>query len=117
MSDTDNPGTTDVPDIIEAYQRAHDRHDTAAALATFSRDATVTDEDTTYHGTERINEWLTNAASEYTYIRTHTGTEHLGNDTYLVHNHLSGDFPGNEVDLRYRFQLRDGLIHQLDIAP
>lgn len=114
MSNTDNP---DVPDIIDAYQRAHDRHDTAAALATFSADATVTDDDTTYHGTERIDEWLTKTASEYTYTRTHTGAEHLGNDTYLVQNHLSGNFPGNEVDLRYRFQLRDGLIHHLDIAP
>lgn len=108
---------TDIPGIIDTYQRAHDRHDVDAALATFGPGATVTDENTTYHGAEQIGEWLTNAASEYTYTRTHTGTESLGDDTYLVHNHLSGNFPGNEVDLRYRFQLRDDLIHQLDIAP
>jgi hypothetical protein len=34
-----------------------------------------------------------------------------------VSNHLSGNFPGGEVDLRYRFRLADGLIQELQIAP
>lgn len=107
----------DLPVIIDAYQSAHDRHDTQAALATFSADASVTDEDATHTGAEQIGKWLTNTASEYTYTRTLTGVEDLGGNAYVVRNHLSGNFPGNEVDLQYRFQLRDGLIQQLHIAP
>lgn len=108
---------TDLPDVIDTYQRAHDRHDVDAALATFGPDATVIDDGATYAGTERILWWLTNAASEYTYTRTLTGTEDLGDGVHVVHNHLAGDFPGGEVDLHHRFQLRAGLIHHLDIAP
>jgi ketosteroid isomerase-like protein len=107
----------DVPDVISAYQQAHDRRDAEAALASFGPDATVVDDGTTYVGTERIRWWLGNAASEYTYTRTLTGADDLGDGAYLVHNHLSGNFPGGEVDLRYRFQLRDGLIHHVEIAP
>ena len=109
--------STDLPDIIDAYQSAHDRHDTEAALATFSPDASVTDEDTTYTGAEQIRGWLTNTASEYTYTRTLTGFDDLAGNAYVVRNHLSGNFPGNEVDLQYRFHLHDGLIQELHIAP
>lgn len=108
---------SDVPDVIAAYQQAHDRRDTAAALAAFGPDATVIDDGNTYTGAERIQWWLSNAASEYTYTRTLTGAEDLGDGAFLVHNHLSGNFPGGEADLRYRFQLRDGLIHHVEIAP
>jgi hypothetical protein len=107
----------DVPVVIETYQRAHDRRDVDAALAAFGSDATVIDDGVAYVGGERIASWLRNAASEYTYTRTLTGAEDLGDGAYLVHNHLSGDFPGGEVDLRYRIQLRDGLIHHVEIAP
>ena len=108
---------SDVPDVIATYQRAHDRRDTEVALAAFGPDATVIDDGATYVGAERIRWWLTNAASEFTYTRTLTATEDLGDGAYLVHNHLSGNFPGGEADLRYRFQLRDGLIHRVEIAP
>jgi hypothetical protein len=38
-------------------------------------------------------------------------------DTWLVVNHLEGDFPGGVVDLRYRFALSGDLISELVIAP
>lgn len=109
--------STTLPAVIEIYQRAHDRRDTEAAIAAFGADATVVDEDTTYTGTERIHWWLENAASEFTYTRTLTGVDDVGDGVVVVHNHLSGDFPGGEADLRYRFELRDDLIHRLEIAP
>jgi hypothetical protein len=107
----------ELPDAINAYQHAHDRRDSDTALASFGREATVTDENATYTGTERIRWWLTNTASQYTYTRTLTGVDDLGNGAYVVHNHLSGDFPGNDVDLHYRFEMHDGLIQRLVIAP
>lgn len=105
----------DVPEAIETHLEAHDRRDTDAAVAAFATDATVTDDGATYEGSERVRWWLDNAASEYQYTRTLLAVEDLGGGSYLVTNHLSGDFPGGEVDLRYRFDLRDGRIHRLVI--
>jgi hypothetical protein len=34
-----------------------------------------------------------------------------------VTNHLEGDFPGGEVDLRFQFTLEGGLIKNLTIEP
>jgi hypothetical protein len=107
----------EVPRVIESYQLAHDNRDTANAIACFDADATVIDEDTTYTGTEHIHWWLDNGSADYTYTRTQTGAEQLADDVFVVTNHLSGDFPGGDVDLRHRYQLRDGLIHRLEIAP
>ena len=108
---------TAVPTVINEYQSAHDRRDADGALAAFGPEATVIDDGVAYVGPERIAWWLGNAASEYTYTRTLTSVEDFGDGMYLVHNHLRGNFPGGEVHLRYRFQLRDDLIHQLVIAP
>jgi hypothetical protein len=36
---------------------------------------------------------------------------------YVRTNHLEGDFPGGQVDLRYRFALHDNLITTVEIAP
>ena len=108
---------TELPDIIVAFQRAHDDHDTESAMATFVDDATVVDDGRTSVGVAEIRTWLDRAASEYTYTRSLTGVDDHGDGTFTVRNHLDGDFPGGQVDLRYRFELRDGLIGALHIAP
>lgn len=109
--------TTHLPEIITTYQQAHDRHDTDAAIATFAPDATVIDDGRTYTGTEEIRAWLDRTANEYTYTRTLSGADDHGDGSYTVRNHLEGNFPGGQVDLRYRFELRDALIGALHIAP
>jgi hypothetical protein len=38
-------------------------------------------------------------------------------NTWLVVNHLEGDFPGGVVDLRYRFELSSDRICSLSIVP
>lgn len=105
------------PDIIAAFQRAHDRHDTEAAVATFGADATVVDDGRTYTGTTEIRAWLDRAASEYTYTRSLTGVDDHGDGTFTVSNRLEGNFPGGQVDLRYRFEVEGDLIRSLHIAP
>ena len=117
MTTTDLPDLPDLPEVIDRYQRAHDRHDTEASLSTFTADATVIDDGNTYVGVEQIRQWLDRAASEYTYTRTLTGIDLDGSDTVVTHNHIEGNFPGGEVDLHYRFELRDGDIHRLEIGP
>ena len=107
----------ELPTPIEHYQRAHEQRDTDAAVAMFRADATVVDDGRTHTGIDEIRWWLANAASEYTYTRTLTGVSEERDGSYIVSNHLSGNFPGGEVDLRYRFRLADGLIQELQIAP
>jgi ketosteroid isomerase-like protein len=106
-----------IPAVIAAYQAAHDQHDTETALASFTADATVKDDGHEYHGTDEIRTWLSTAASEFTFTRTFVSAEDSGGDTWLVVNHIAGNFPGSPVDLRYEFAMRDGLIAELVIAP
>ena len=108
---------SELPDVIRCYQDAHDRREADTALAAFTSDATVVDDGSTYVGAEGVRTWLANAASEFTYTRTLTGVDDLGDGVYVVRNHLEGDFPGGAVDLHYRFRLREGLIEHLEIAP
>jgi ketosteroid isomerase-like protein len=112
---SDQPAS--IPPLIERYQAAHDRHDIDGALATFTSDAVVLDEDETWAGTDRIRQWLTKTSTEYTYTRTLLGAEHTGTASWLVRNRLEGDFPGNVVDLRYEFTLHGDHISGLTIAP
>jgi len=108
---------TELPEVVGTYQYAHDRHDTDAALATFAADAQVTDDGHDYRGRDEIRGWLSRASLEFTYTRTLLDATPTAPNTWLVTNHLEGNFPGGVVDLRYRFVIANGLIRELDIAP
>jgi len=108
---------SDVPDAVAKYQDAHDRGDVEEALAAFTSTATVKDDGHEYRGRDEIRDWLGRASTEFTYTRTLTGADAIDTGTWLVTNHLEGNFPGGVVDLRYRFVLADGLIAELEIAP
>ncbi|MER5654946.1 hypothetical protein ABT076_18240 [Streptomyces sp. NPDC002131] len=55
-------------------------------------------------------------ASEYTYTTELTAAHRTDATHVTATHHLEGDFPGGQVDLRFRFTLRDGLIERLVIA-
>ena len=107
---------TELPEVIGGYQSAHDAGDVEAALSSFTADARVYDEDREYRGTEAIRHWVTDTSAKFTYTRTLIGAERLEDGTWLVQNHLEGDFPGGVVDLRYRFVLSGALIADLAIT-
>lgn len=107
----------DLPPTIEAYQKAHDRHDIEAALVTFSAEAVVHDENRDWVGEEQIRNWLTKTSNEYRYTRTLLDARLLAPDRWLVRNRLEGNFPGSVVDLRYEFTLDGEKISELLIAP
>ncbi|MFD5025989.1 nuclear transport factor 2 family protein [Streptomyces sp. NPDC058373] len=109
--------TIDVPDAVRRYLRAHTARDLPVAAATFTPDATVTDDGKTHQGLPAITDWLGRTSTEYTYTTTLVGAERDGADRCTVAQHLEGDFPGGTVDLHYRFTLDQGLISRLDIAP
>ena len=119
MDDTPAPsgGDTPLPETVRRYQDAHDRHDTDIALSAFAPDAAVFDDGKEFHGTEEIRTWLTTTASEYTFTRTLLSADAVDDGTWLVVNHLEGNFPGGVVDLRYKFTMSGDLISELIIAP
>ena len=108
---------TQIPDVVAQYQDAHDRRDVETALVAFTPNATVKDDGHDYHGSDEIRDWLATASTEFAYTRTLTGAEAIDANSWLVTNHLEGNFPGGVVDLRYHFVLADGLISELEIAP
>jgi hypothetical protein len=107
----------ELPDVIRRYQEAHDDHDVAGAVATFAAKATVRDDGQQWVGTTEIHTWLTKTSTEYTYKRTLLGAEKTTDGSWDVRNRLEGNFPGNVVDLHYRFELAGEQILSLTIAP
>jgi hypothetical protein len=108
---------TELPDVIRRYQDAHDGHDVDGALATFASDATVRDEGQQWLGTTEISNWLIRTSTEYTFTRMPLSVETVGDGSWEVRNRLEGNFPGNVVELRFRFDLDGDQIASLTIAP
>jgi len=115
MNATDVPWD-ELPATVTAYLTAHRTHDVEAAVATFTSDATVTDEGRTHRGHDEIRAWLSRTSSEYTYTTTFIGATVNGADVD-VRQRLEGNFPGGVADLHYRFTLHGDLIARLAIAP
>jgi hypothetical protein len=107
----------ELPDAITTYLDAHRAHDVDRAVAGFTADGSVTDEGRTHAGRDAIRAWLSRSASEFTYTTEMTGAERIDDDRYDVTHHLEGNFPGGQVDLHFRFTLRDGSIARLVIQP
>lgn len=106
-----------VPDAIRKYQTAHDSRDVVTALAQFAFNASVVDDGKNYDGIVRVETFLRQAGSEYSYTRTLISAEEVTSDCWRVTNRLEGNFPGGKVDLSYEFHLEGGLIVRLLIAP
>jgi hypothetical protein len=77
----------------------------------------VKDEGQEQRGHEEIHDWLSRASVRFTYTRTIIEADQIDSNTWVVLNHLEGDFPGDEVDLSYRFVVADGQITALTISP
>lgn len=107
----------ELPGVVSAYLSAHDEHRTDDALAAFTIDARVIDDNQEYVGADAIRHWLGATSTAFTFTRTFVGAEPDGEQRWLVRNHLVGDFPGGEVDLSYRFRLDGDRIAELHIAP
>lgn len=101
---------------IQGYFSADADEDSDAFLSHFARNAVVVDERRTYTGHEQILQWKLGAAAQYDYTtQPFESVEQHGHT--IVTAHLTGDFPGSPVDLRYRFTLRGNVIAALEIAP
>jgi SnoaL-like domain len=107
----------DSPDVIRRYLRAADDGDFEALAACFAPSGFVIDEDTRYEGRDEIIRWRGEIAGKYVYTSELTGTEAVDDTEYRAFVHIAGNFPGGVADLTYRFDVRDGAIASLSIAP
>ena len=94
-----------------------DPRDVDGFVSLCSDDASVVDEGKTYHGLGQIRAWRTGPAIKYTYTTEVLDLEVRSAGRYLVTGRLTGNFPGETVDLRCDFAVTSDLISRLVIAP
>ena len=104
-----------LPEIVTNYLAAHRVHDVDVAIQSFAPDAVVIDDGKTYAGVEAIWAWLARSSTEYKYTIEITAATQFDDAHFVATHHLTGNFPGGEVDLDYKFALSDSLIDHLTI--
>lgn len=103
-----------LPKPIADYFAA-DATDGAAVAKCFTADAVVVDEKKTYTGRDAIAAWKSEASAKYEYVADPVTINDQG-DRVIVTAHLTGNFPGSPVDLRYAFTLSGDAIARLEIV-
>jgi len=107
--------TFDLPEPIAAYFAA-DRLDSEAVAQCFTKDAVVKDEGRLHTGRASIRQWKAEASAKYQYTCEPFRSEQKGGVTEVT-CHLTGNFPGSPIDLRFLFRLERGKIANLEIIP
>ena len=103
-----------LPKPIADYFAA-DATDGAAVAKCFTADAVVVDEKKTHTGRNAIAAWKSEASAKYDYIAEPIAIDDQGS-WVIITAHVSGNFPGSPVNLRYAFVLSDDAIARLEIV-
>ncbi len=104
-----------LPVPIANYFNA-DKGNAEAVSQCFSENAVVKDEGQTYRGRAAIKQWKADAAEKYQYTSKPFAFDQEQGKT-VVTSHLTGNFPGSPVNLRYFFELEGDKIKSLEIIP
>ena len=105
--------TLDLAKPIAAYFTA-DKGDSEAIGRCFTENAIVKDEGHTYNGLVAIKKWKSDG--KYTYTSEPFASVQEDGKTVIT-SHLTGNFPGSPVDLRFFFELEGDKIASLEIIP
>lgn len=116
MNDTTAIAQHELPTIVASYLRAHVAQDYATAMTYLPEDVTVIDNGEVLHGRDETFTVFDKSAHDYEVETTVGSVSHPADDEWEVGTHLSGNFPGGEVDLRMIFTLVDGVIRKLHIT-
>jgi hypothetical protein len=104
-----------LPGPVAAYFAA-DELDGEAVARCFTDNAVVKDEGHTHNGRAAIKQWKEDVAKKYVYTcEPLTCERHDGK--VVVTCHLTGNFPGSPVDLRFFFELAGEKIASLEVLP
>lgn len=110
-----NPFSSLAP-AIAGYIAAANARDSSAVTRFFAEDANVFDEGNHRVGTQAIAQWMEDTARRYQ-PRVEVLNVQQRTGKVLVHNLISGTFPGSPLELRYTFRLDEqGKISRLDIS-
>jgi ketosteroid isomerase-like protein len=104
-----------LPKSVAEYFAAANSDDADRVAACFAEDAVVRDEGREIHGRDAVRAWAEEVRRKYRFHAEVMTVEEAADRT-VVTAHLTGDFPGNPVDLRYRFKLRGPEIIALEIS-
>jgi len=105
-----------LPRPIAAYFEADRSCNSDAVAECFRPDAVVKDERKVHAGRASIRRWKADAATRFTYTVDPFAVETDEHGT-TVTSHVTGNFPGSPVDLRYVFVLDGDSIAELEIVP
>ena len=104
-----------LPKPIAEYFAAANSDDAGRVAAGFAETGVVHDEGREFRGRRAIREWAQAVRHKYRFSAEVIKAEETA-DEIIVTAHLVGDFPGNPVDLQYRFKLVGGKIAALKIG-
>jgi hypothetical protein len=105
----------ELPKPIAEYFAAANTDDADRIAACFAADAKVNDEKQDFVGRPAIRQWAIDSRKKYSF-QTEPFAREGGDEAPNVRAHVTGDFPGNPVDLTYRLTLADGAIATLSIS-
>jgi ketosteroid isomerase-like protein len=108
--------TIHLPAPIAGYFDADRAGDADAVAASFSKDAIVRDEGKERRGRDAIRAWKIGSSQAFTYAVEPFAVVAEGDRTSVT-SHVTGDFPGSPIDLRYLFTLEGDAIAALEIVP
>jgi ketosteroid isomerase-like protein len=104
-----------LPHPIAAYFAAANTDDADRIAGCFARDAVVRDEGRDIRGRGAVRTWAEEVRRKYHFHAEVIAVEEATDRTVVI-AHLTGDFPGNPVDLQYRFKLTGPEIIALEIG-
>jgi uncharacterized protein (TIGR02246 family) len=107
--------TVTLPKPVAEYFAAANTDDAERVAACFADDAIVHDEGGENRGRGAIRAWAEEVRRKYHFHAETIAVEEMADRT-IVTAHLTGDFPGNPIDLRYRFKLAGSRIVALEIG-
>ena len=107
--------TVKLPASVAEYFAAHNGDDAGRVAACFAEDGTVRDEGRDIRGREAIHAWAAETQRRYRFHAEIIRVEAVAGRTSVT-AHLTGDFPGNPVDLDFRFELPGTAIVLLEIG-
>lgn len=99
---------------IRAYFDADERND-RPPLHVFAPHAVVKDERRSFAGHEAIDAWWRETKEEYRAVARPLDAD-ADADVVAVRAHVSGEFPGSPLTLRFAFRLENELITELEIG-
>jgi len=108
--------TIKLPPGIQAYFDADNARSPDAVAAAFTDDAVVRDAGETRVGRDAIRQWKVETDRKYASTLAEPFFITIESGKTQVIGHVSGDFPGSPVDLRYFFVLRGEKIAELEIT-